>query len=272
MKLTARIAALLIVAGCNASAPDGESQNRAPSPETQTNAGAVVDGDVFVNARAHPTRSEADRARDAGRRPAAVLEFFGIAPGMQVLDLYSGGGYYSELLARVVGATGGVTAHNNAAYLGFAGTEIEARYADNRLPNVSSLTAENNELQLHANRFDAITMILTYHDIYYVDPDNGWPAIDGPGLLAELYRALKPGGIVGLVDHSAPAGAPAETGGTTHRIDEAIVIEEMQAAGFTLEARSDLLRNPQDDLEKSMSDPAVRGKTDRFVLRFRKPG
>lgn len=272
MKFTASIAALLIVAGCNSSAPDGERQNGSPSPDVRTNADAVVGSNVFAKALAHPTRSEADRARDAGRRPAAVLEFFGIAPGMQVLDLYSGGGYYSELLARVVGENGSVTAHNNAAYLGFAGAEIEARYADNRLPNVSSFTAENNELQLDADRFDAITMILTYHDIYYVDPDNGWPAIDGPGLLAELYRSLKPGGVVGLVDHSAPAGAPADTGGTTHRIDAAIVIEQMQAAGFTLEARSDLLRNPQDDLEKNMSDPAVRGKTDRFVLRFRKPG
>ncbi len=272
MKSTVCIAALLVVAGCNASSPDGERQNGSPSPEARTNDDAAVGSDVFAKALAHPTRSETDRARDAGRRPAAVLEFFGIAPGMQVLDLYSGGGYYSELLSHVVGAAGSVTAHNNAAYLGFARTEIEARYADNRLPNVSRLTAENNELQLDANRFDAVTMILTYHDIYYVDPDNGWPAIDGPDLLAELHRALKPGGIVGLVDHSAPAGAPAETGGTTHRIDAAIVIEQMQAAGFTLEARSDVLRNPQDDLEKSMADPAVRGKTDRFVLRFRKPG
>lgn len=271
MKLTACLSALLLVTACNSSDTNSGNPVGSAALQEQTKPASAIDSDIYAKAVAHPGRSEADTARDAGRQPAAVLAFFGIAPGMQVLDLYSGGGYYSELLAHVVGTTGSVSAHNNAAYLGFAGPEIDKRYANDRLPNVSRVTAENNELRLDANRFDAITMILTYHDIYYVDPENGWPAIDGPGLLAELHQALKPGGILGLVDHSAPAGAPSETGGTTHRIDAAIVIEQMQDAGFVLDAQSDVLRNPEDDLEKSMSDPSVRGRTDRFVLRFRKP-
>jgi predicted methyltransferase len=95
--------------------------------------------------------------------------------------------------------------------------------------------------------------------------------IDGPVFLAELKKGLKPGGIVGVIDHSAEAGAGSETGSTVHRIDPAIVIADMQAAGFELEAGSDLLRNPDDDLSKVVFAPEVRGRTDRFVLRFRKP-
>ena len=236
-----------------------------------TTADASTDGNAYEAALAHAERSDADRARDATRKPADVLAFFGIESGMRVLDLYSGGGYYSEILARVVGPTGRVDAHNNQAYLGFAGDEIEARYAGGRLDNVHRLMAENNELELDEATFDAVTMILTYHDFYFVDANNGWPEIDAPAFLAVLHRGLKPGGVIGLVDHSAPSGAPATTGGTTHRIDPAIVIADMRAAGFELEDETDLLRNPDDDLERNVFDPAVRGTTDRFVLRFRKP-
>ena len=131
--------------------------------------------------------------------------------------------------------------------------------------------AENNELSLDAAQLDAVIMVLNYHDIYHEDPDSGWALIDGPVFLAELKKGLKPGGIFGIVDHSAAAGSPGETGGTIHRIDPAIVIADMQAAGFDLEARSDLLHNPDDDLSKLVFAPEVRGKTDRFALRFRKP-
>jgi len=232
----------------------------------------VTDGDaaVYATAIANPARPDADRARDAGRKPDAVLAFFGIEPGMHVLDLFSGGGYYSEILARVVGDDGGVVAQSNQAYLGFVGDEFNARYADSRLPNVEVLMAENNELQLDANRFDAVMMVLSYHDLYYAAPDQGWPKIDPARLLTELHKGLKPGGLLCIVDHYADDGAPAETGGSLHRIDPQIVISEVGQAGFRLEATSDLLRNAEDDHSKSVFDPAIRGKTDRFVLRFRK--
>lgn len=230
-----------------------------------------VPREVYEAAVANPGRSETDRERDGSRKPADVLAFFRIAPGMRVFDLYSGGGYYAELLSYVVGPTGAVTAHNNQPYLGFAADEIAARYAADRLPNVTQLIAENNELTIEAGRYDAVTMILAYHDLYYADPENGWAPIDGPKLLAEIYGALKPGGVIGVVDHYAPLGSPSSTGNTTHRIDLDLLVADFKAAGFVLEDTSDMLRNLEDDRSILVFDPAVRGRTDRFVLRFRKP-
>ncbi|MGI9206116.1 MAG: class I SAM-dependent methyltransferase [Woeseiaceae bacterium] len=226
---------------------------------------------IYKAAVEHADRTDADRARDAGRRPAEVLEFFGIEAGMDILDMFSGGGYYTEILSRVAGAEGSVVAHSNEAYAQFVGEEATNRYASNRLANVKILMAENQALEFPNNAFDAVLMVLAYHDVYYVAPKNGWPKINGPKLVAELFDALRPGGILGVVDHYAAAGSGRETGNSLHRIDPEIVISELLAAGFVLEEKSDLLRNMDDDHSLNMSDPKVRGKTDRFVLRFRKP-
>ncbi len=228
-------------------------------------------GSIYVSAVQQSGRSDADRARDAGRKPAEVMEFFGIAPGMDVLDMFSGGGYYTEMLSRVVGPAGSVIAHSNQAYAQFVGEEATNRYANNRLSNVDILMAENDALEMPDGAFDAIMMVLAYHDIYYVSPENSWPRIDGPALVSELFEALRPGGFVGVVDHYAATGSPETTGNTLHRIDPQIVIDEMEAVGFVLEARSEVLRNRQDDYSLHMGDPTIRGKTDRFVFRFRKP-
>lgn len=222
-------------------------------------------------ALAHKDRPAADRARDAPRQSAAVLRFFGIGPGMTVLDLYSGGGYYTEILAYLVGAQGRVVAHNNTSYLNAARAELASRFAPGRLPNVTRLTAESNELTLPPGAFDAVLMTDVYHDVYFEDEARGWPRIDGPRLLAELYRALKPGGVLGVVDHAALPGAPPATGGTLHRIDPGLLKSDLTAAGFVLDGESDVLGNPADDRTKSAFDPSVRGRTDQVVLRFRKP-
>ena len=222
-------------------------------------------------ALASKDRPAADRVRDTPRKSAEVLRFFGIEPGMAVLDLYSGGGYYTEILSYLVGEQGRVVAHNNSTYLNFARNELAMRFAPGRLPNVERLVAENNELRLPPASFDAVLMTDVYHDIYYVDEKAGWPRIDGPALLAELYAALKPGGLLGIVDHAALPGAPPETGGTLHRIDPGLLKADITAAGFVLEGESDVLMNPADDRTKSAFDPSVRGRTDQVVLRFRKP-
>ncbi len=199
------------------------------------------------------------------------MNFSAIEPGMTVLDMFSGSGYYAEILAYTVGTDGQVWAHNNQPYLNWLKDPIAARYSGGRLDQVKRFTAENNELDLPSATFDAVTMILCYHDIYHVDEKNGWMKIDGPAMLGEIYQAMKPGAVLGVVDHAAAPGSPPDTGETLHRIDPALARKEIVAAGFVFEAESDVLRTVNDDTTKSSFDPSVRGKTDRFVYRFRKP-
>lgn len=227
--------------------------------------------DAIAAAVGHADRPDADKARDQDRKPDQVLAFFGIAPGMAVYDMFSGGGYYSEILARLVGPDGKVTAHNNHAYLDYAKKDIGPRYADGRLAEVDRVTIEANDLEIEENSYDAVLMILTYHDIYLTSEPEAWPVIDGPRLLGAIVKGLTPGGVLGIVDHRARAGAPATTGDTLHRIDPEIVKAELAAAGLIFEGAADFLANPEDDLEKPMYAEGIRGKTDRFVFRFRKP-
>jgi predicted methyltransferase len=245
--------------------PIGDSERAAAASATR--AGAVD----YEAALSKPGRPAADLEQDAQRKPAEVLAFFGVQPGMSALDLFAGAGYFTEVLAAIVGPTGHVVAHNNKAYLDGVGEEWDRRFAGSRLANVEQLRAEGNELELTPGRFDFVLLSAVYHDVYYVDEARNWPRIDGPRLLAELYASMKPGATLGLIDHAAAPGSPAETGGTLHRIDPDIVKRDFAAAGFVLEAESDVLRNPADDLTKGVFDPAVRGRTDRFVLRFRRP-
>ena len=226
---------------------------------------------IYTDALANEARPAADRERDAARQPADVLEFAGIKPGMTVLDLFSGGGYYSEIISVIVGDSGHVDAHSNVAYLGFVGDEFKDRHANDRLGNVSVMMAENNELELKPGRYDAVFLSLTFHD-FYLDSAEGWPRIDIDKLLAELLAGLKPGGTVTIIDHYADAGSSTDSANSLHRIDPAIVREAMRTAGFELDGQSDLLRNSLDDHSKSVFDPSLRGRTDRFMLRFRKPG
>ena len=255
----------VLLAACT-ERPEAPAPIAAPPP---TVAASAVDYRAVV---AMTSRLAADREQDARRKPAEVLAFFGVQPGMAALDLFSGGGYYSELLAAVVGPTGRVVAHNNSAYLNGLKEQHAQRFGDpQRLPNVERLEAEGNALELEPEQFDFVLMSNVYHDVYYVDPANGWPAIDGRRLLAEVFASMKPGATLGLTDHAAAPGSPAETGGTLHRIDPELVKRDFAAAGFVFDAESDVLRNAGDDLTKGMFDPTVRGQTDRFVLRFRKP-
>jgi predicted methyltransferase len=164
-----------------------------------------------------------------------------------------------------------VVAHNNTPSQRFATDEIEDRYANGRLPNVERIVGENNELELPANTFNMVLMILAYHDVYFVDEEMGWAKIDGPKMLAEIYASMRPGAVLGVVDHVADKGAPASTGGTLHRLDPDLIKRDIIAAGFVFAGESDILRNFEDDLTRTVFDPSIRGRTDRVVLRFRKP-
>ncbi len=271
MKRIIAVTALMTLASafaaCDQQASEPEAAASAPEPA------AVVEAEVSIYAAAvaSEARPEADRERDAGRQPEAVLEFLGIQPGDVVLEMWSGSGYYTEMLAHVVGEHGKVIAHANTPILSFAGEAHTIRHADGRLSNTEVLMAENNALALEADSIDAATIVLNYHDLYWSSEEYGWDQIDVPVFLAEVYKGIKPGGTLGIVDHQAVSGSPSETGSTLHRIDSAIVIAELEAVGFVLDGESDVLANPEDDHTKGVFDPAIRGKTDRYVLRFKKP-
>ncbi len=238
--------------------------------ETQT--GAETDASAAIVAAINdPGRLPGDRDRDAGRKPEAILTFAGLRPGMTVLDMFSGGGYYTQLAASVVGPEGKVVAHNNTPYATIAGREIEQRYADGRLAPVERIIGDNNKLKLPAGTFDVVLLILCYHDVYYIDGQRGWELIDRPPMLAELYSALKPGGTVLVVDHVANPGAPESVVAGLHRIDPALVKADFSAAGFQFDAESGVLSNTNDPRDVIAMAPHVRGKTDRAVLRFKKP-
>lgn len=231
-------------------------------------AGIAADSGVIEQAVAHSARPDEDSARDENRKPAEVLAFFGIEPGMKVLDIFAGGGYYAEILNYVVGAEGSVTLYNNGGWDGFIGTDVEDRLENNRLANVESVVAEANETDFMPASFDAAIFILGFHDLYYAE--ESWPAIDASDFLAAIYDSIKPGGVLGIVDHAASSGVSTEVANTLHRIDPGIIRRDMVQAGFVFEAESDILRNSDDTLNLPMSDPSVRGNTDRVVYLFRK--
>jgi predicted methyltransferase len=218
-----------------------------------------------------PDRMEADLKSDALRRPDLVLAFFEVKPGMTVLDLFSGGGYYTEIVSRVVGAEGKVVAHNNQAYLDYTKETVEPRYKDNRLPNVERIKYEADNLTLPQNTFDAALVMLTWHDLYYVDPENGWPPIDQTALTEKLCSALKPGAVLGISDHVATTGTDVtEAAQDLHRIDPERIKADLADTCFEFEGESSILRNPHDDHSKPMFTEGLRGRTDRVVYKFRR--
>jgi predicted methyltransferase len=228
--------------------------------------------DPVLAAIASPERPSADREQDERRKPAEILGFLGVAPGMHVMDVFAAGGYYSELLARVVGPGGEVIAYNNPPYAKFAEKGIAARYAGDRLPNVRQETATLEDLSLAPDSLDAALFVMSYHDLYWRPEDGSWPATDPKLLLAKLAKALKPGGVVLVQDHVARTGAdPVDSVDRLHRIDPAIVKRDFAAAGFVIDGESTALAHPEDDHTRLVFDESIRGRTDQFVFRFRKP-
>ena len=208
-----------------------------------------------------------DKKRDAARKPHKVIKFAGIGPGMTVLDINSGGGWYTEILSAVVGPEGRVIAHNGPAYWSFMKETEPARYADGRLTNVTQVHNGQEVIDMPEGSLDAAFSALAYHDYFMNEA-----AVNDPAVLAavnaSIYKALKPGGVYIMIDHVAPAGSGAATGGTMHRIDPAIVQEQLEAVGFKLAGSADFLANPDDSKETGPFDPSIRGKTDRFVYKF----
>jgi predicted methyltransferase len=176
-------------------------------------------------------------------------------------------GYYTELLSHIVGPKGHVLMLNNTAYDNWS-PSWPKRIAGNRLPNVEHRTVDLNHMNLSAGSLDAVLMIKIYHDLYWVDPKGEWPKVDVPAVLDQLARALKPGGVLLVVDHSAKAGTGSGEASRLHRIEEAFAKKDIESHGFELAAHSDVLRQPDDKRELLSYEGPGLNHTDRFVLVF----
>jgi predicted methyltransferase len=233
-------------------------------------ASAVADPPIPEHIRdavAHPDRSDADRARDLNSRPGEVLAFLDLEPGMTVFDMLGGDGYYSEMLARAVGPTGRVYLHNNQGYAGLM-RGLPRRLAGEGLDALEVYVREIGDINLPSESVDLVVLVKVYHDLYYLN--NGWNVPPGP-FFETIHRILKTGGTLAVIDHAAPAGTGARYAQNLHRIDPAFARKDIESRGFEFVAGSDLLINPADDLARSPFAPDLRGRTSRFLHRYRKP-
>lgn len=215
---------------------------------------------------ANSARPENDTQRDEARRPVEVLAFAGVKQGQTIIDINSGGGYYTEILSYAVGASGTVYAHNGPLYWNFVKTRVGERY-DDRLPNVTQIHEDTENVEIEAASADLAITVLAFHDYYFLPEGRKEPA-DVDAVLASIYKSLKAGGAFVVIDHVAPAGTGSAAGNTTHRIDPEFVKQKIEAAGFRLADTSDILANPEDDHTMGVFDKEIRGKTDRFIFKF----
>lgn len=209
-------------------------------------------------------RSDADRVTDQRRQPEKLLVFYQVRPGMRVLDLGAGGGYNTELLARVVGPDGAVYAQNSRYLLeNIVKGRFDERLKKPVMRNVVHLVREfDDPVPPEVRNLDLATFNFVYHDTV-------WMGIDRMKMNRAVFTALKPGGVYIVADHSARPGAGTGVAKTLHRIEESVVRREVEAAGFRLVAETDFLRNPKDPRDASVFKPKV--PNDEFVLKFEKP-
>jgi predicted methyltransferase len=213
-------------------------------------------------------RPDADKQRDDGRKPAETIAFAGLKPGQTIADFLPGTGYYDRIFSGVVGPKGHVYAFYPAEMKAFSKSPLPADGTKpfDKYDNVTSISTPANDFALPAP-VDMVWISDNYHDIH----DPFFAPADVAKVNAAVFKALKPGGVYLVLDHAAPAGSGLADTNTTHRIDEAVVKTEVEAAGFQLVGESDALKNPADDHSKLVFDPTIRGHTDQFILKFRKP-
>jgi len=213
-------------------------------------------------------RPPADSSRDMARKPAELLALGDVKPGQKVADFMMGSGYFTRILSPAVGPKGMVYGYQAAEFIKFRaayGTEQSAVVADYK--NVTALNGSLASVGLPSG-LDLVLTVQNYHDLHL----KPFPAGTADSVNKQVFQALKPGGIYLVVDHAAAPGTPVDAVDKLHRIDEAIVKKEVEAAGFKLVTEDDkLLGDPADPHTANVFDPAIRGKTDQFVLKFQKP-
>jgi len=213
-------------------------------------------------ALASAERSADDRARDASRHPIEVIEFLGISDGDKVLELVAAGGWYTQVLSAAVGPQGHVYAQNPAFFLGREGFVEQETALHTRLGNVTAIHGDVADAEIDG-QMDAALTALNLHDMY-----NGGGEDAAMPLINSAFRALKSGGVFGVIDHRGVAGQP---NSDFHRMEERTAVELLEKAGFVVEASSNILTNPADDHMRGSGDPSLSRNSDRFLLRARKP-
>lgn len=222
---------------------------------------------AIAAALADAGRPQADKDRDVRQHPGEILAFAGIKPGQKVADFLMGGGYWTRILAKAVGDKGHVYAYQAAEFISYRpayGDEQKAAVA-----GYANVTPSNGSLATVSfpEPLDAIVTVQNYHDLHLSFAPPGAAA----HIAAGLYAALKPGGVLLVVDHVAETDPDFAVPNKLHRIDPAAARAEIEKAGFKFEGESTLLRNPADPHTALVFDPSIRGKTDQFIYRFRKP-
>jgi len=218
---------------------------------------------------ADPSRPAADRERDAGRHPAELLAFAGVKPGQKIADYMPGGGYFTRIFAKAVGPSG----HVYAVFPQFMADVDKADVAKiSALPSEAgygnvSYAQEPSAAFTAPEPLDLVWTSQNYHDLQFGLSHDQILDLD-----RAIFAALKPGGVLVVVDHVAAPGSGWSAAHTLHRIDPEAIKADMAAAGFTLEAESQVLRNPADPHTATVFDPSIRGQTGQAALKFRKPG
>ncbi len=239
---------------------------------------AEIDEAAVLAAMSKEGRLQADIARDSRSRPEAVIPLLHLEPGAKVVDIFGSGGYYSELLASVVGSEGEVWLHNNDGFEAWGINGLTDRF-DSRDPgNILRHTRSGINLDLGTETLDGAIIVMALHDIYVIPKRyNGekYVPVGRPAnanyFLDQIYQALKPGSRFVVVEHAGEAAMDSEDVFDLHRMVESLARSEVESVGFQFGESSDALRNPNDDRSMIVFDSDIKGQTDRFVLSFVKP-
>ncbi|MFC5490822.1 methyltransferase [Dokdonella soli] len=216
------------------------------------------------------SRPATDTVRDTNRKPADTLAFAGIKPGDKIADYAAGAGYFTRLFAAVAGAKGHVYASVPSSLFQYPNivkgiAEVQTWAVTH--PNVSVTFASALEAAKYPEKLDVFWISQNYHDLH----DSFMGPVDMAAFNRTVYAALKPGGTYVVLDHVAAKGSPADVTDTLHRIEPSTVRREVEAAGFTFEGESAVLANPADPHTAGVFDPSIQGRTDQFILKFKRP-
>jgi predicted methyltransferase len=268
MSLSLALSLGAATAHAQASAKRYESYQRTPAAAAPTDSSLAMPGYVMT-AVANPARPDEDRARDHDRKPAEVVAFSGVKPGDTVVDLIPGGGYFTRIFSTVVGEHGQVIAfvpESLARVYPAAVTAAQAIPKSSAYSDVKVVVEPFSDLTSHGP-LDVVWTSDNYHDMH----NPSMPPTTALMMDRLIFSALRPGGVFIVEDHAAEPGAGLRDTGTLHRISPGAVRDEVESAGFVYDGESPVLRNTADDHTKKVFDPSIRGHTDQFVMKFKKP-